>query len=133
MRRKGIVLLVLIAAAGVGGGITAHRVQQHQQRTELAKSLTGGDPARAPNLMRTFGCAGCHEISGLAGPSGRVGPPLRTVAERVYIGGVVVNTPENLVRWIVDPKALNPRTAMPVTGISETQARDVAAYLYAYR
>ena len=27
--------------------------------------------------------------------------------------------------------ALNPRTAMPVTGITEGEARDVAAYLYA--
>jgi cytochrome c1 len=81
--------------------------------------------------MITYGCAGCHEIPDLAGPSGRVGPPLRTISERVYIAGVATNTPENLVGWIVNPKALNPKTAMPVTGISEAEARDVAAFLYA--
>jgi cytochrome c1 len=34
------------------------------------------------------------------------------------------------VSWIVDPRALSPRTAMPVTGIGEAEAREVAAYLY---
>jgi cytochrome c1 len=44
---------------------------------------------------------------------------------------MLLNTPENLVRWIVDPRAVNPHTAMPVTGISAAEARDVVAYLYA--
>lgn len=127
------IALVASTAALVAGGIVAHRVEQHRQRVELARGLTGGNPDRAPVLMITYGCAGCHEIPGLAGPRGRVGPPLGTLAERVYIGGVVANTPENLVRWIANPKALDPRTAMPVTGVSETQARDIAAYLYAHR
>ena len=36
-------------------------------------------------------------------------------------------------RWIVNPKQFDPRTAMPVTGISLGEARDVAAYLYRLR
>ncbi|MHC2018166.1 c-type cytochrome [Methylobacterium sp. CM6247] len=131
MRRRWIVLAAGLAAIGSVVGIVVHRIERGQARVDLAKGLTGGDPARAPALMITYGCAGCHDVPGVAGPSGRVGPPLRGLAERVYIGGVVTNTPENLVRWIVDPKSLNPRTAMPITGISETQARDIAAYLYA--
>ncbi|WP_312034861.1 c-type cytochrome [Methylorubrum rhodesianum] len=71
------------------------------------------------------------DILGAAGPKGRVGPPLRALAERVYIGGGAVNTPENLLQWIADPRSLSPRTAMPVTGVSEGQAHDVAAYLCA--
>ncbi|MDN3627777.1 c-type cytochrome [Methylobacterium isbiliense] len=126
-------MLLASAAVLTAGGIVTHRIEQRRQRVELARNLTGGDSARAPQLMITYGCAGCHEIPGLAGPQGRVGPPLGSVAERLYIGGVVANTPENLVRWIVDPKALAPRTAMPVTGVSEVQARDIAAYLYAHR
>jgi cytochrome c2 len=59
--------------------------------------------------------------------------PLGNVADRVYVGGVLTHTPDNLIRWIVDPKQFSPRTAMPTTGINEGQARDVAAYLYAIR
>jgi cytochrome c1 len=44
---------------------------------------------------------------------------------------MVTNTPEHMVAWIVDPHAINPKTAMPVTGISQREAKDVAAYLYA--
>jgi cytochrome c len=31
---------------------------------------------------------------------------------------------------ILDPRGLDPKTRMPQTGISEQEARDVAAYLY---
>ena len=56
--------------------------------------------------------------------------PLADIIHRVYVGGVVTNSPDNLVRWIVSPQAFSPRSAMPATGISESEARDVAAYLY---
>jgi cytochrome c len=43
----------------------------------------------------------------------------------------VLNSPDNLTRWMVSPQTFSPRSAMPATGISEAEARDVAAYLYA--
>jgi cytochrome c1 len=38
-----------------------------------------------------------------------------------------------MVRWIVNPPFIDPLTAMPATGITEAEARDVAAYLYSLR
>ena len=97
----------------------------------VAGALTGGDPARAPALLRRYGCAGCHTIPGIPGARGQVGGSLAGLRRRVYIAGVVPNDADHLVRWIVAPTALDPQTAMPVTGISEAEARDVAAWLYA--
>jgi len=34
------------------------------------------------------------------------------------------------VRWVITPQEMKPGTAMPDLGLSEQQARDVAAYLY---
>ena len=48
----------------------------------------------------------------------------------VYVGGVVTNSPDNLIKWILSPQAFSPRSAMPATGITEAEARDIAAYLY---
>ena len=45
----------------------------------------------------------------MRGAGGRVGPPLRQLADRVYIGGVLTNRPDNLVRWIVNPAPSAPR------------------------
>jgi cytochrome c1 len=59
-----------------------------------------------------------------------VGPPLSHFAHRVVVAGVLPNEPEDLVRWIRDPQAVLPGNAMPDSGLSEAQARDVAAYLY---
>jgi cytochrome c1 len=48
----------------------------------------------------------------------------------VYVAGVATNTADNLIAWIVSPQTFSPRSAMPATGISEAEARDVATYLY---
>jgi cytochrome c len=118
------VLLVAGAAAGFGAWQMRHRAVQK------AVQVTGGNPGHGRTLMRQFGCAGCHTVPGVPGAAGLVGPPLKQMGQRVYVAGVLANTPDNLVRFIVDPRQVSPRTAMPRTGISEGQARDVAAYLY---
>jgi cytochrome c len=110
--------------------LVAWQVIEASQEAAIGRSLTGGDPAHGPILMIRYGCGGCHTIPGVPGADGQVGPVLSGLRQRVYVGGVVRNTADNLVAWIVDPRALSPRTAMPVTGISQAEARDVAAYLY---
>jgi cytochrome c2 len=115
-------------------GLAVHdRFQEHERVQQEARMLTGGDPRRGRALARTFGCAGCHTIPGVIGADGQIGPPLDGIANRMYIGGVVTNTPEDMVRWIMNPKAIDARTAMPVVGVDEVQARDIAAYLYTLR
>lgn len=63
------------------------------------------------------------------GANAPVGPPLAGISARGFLGGVLPNTPENLVRWLRAPQEINPRTAMPDLGVSERDARDIAAYL----
>ena len=118
-------LAILIAAAGAG----IFWKQQHRAQS-TAVAMTGGNIARAPDIIRRYGCAGCHTIPGIPGGDGKVGGPLQDIRQRVYVGGVVVNSPDNLIKWIVSPQTFSPRSAMPATGISEAEARDVAAYLY---
>ena len=127
-------LIALIVAAGVltASAVAGGLAQSYRKQTEnTARAMTAGDPARAPALIRRYGCAGCHTISGIPGGDGQVGSSLADLRQRVYIAGVVTNSPDNLIGWIVTPQAFSPRTAMPATGISEAEARDVAAYLYA--
>ena len=125
--RRWLVGIVAFVAAALG---VSHYFSLQATARAMAKALTGGDPDRAPALLRRYGCSGCHTIPDLAGADGKVAPPLEGLRKRVYIAGKVQNTPENLVRWIVSPQALAPGSAMPQTGISESEARDVAAFLY---
>ncbi len=118
-----------LLALGIIGII---QVSQMREDSEVARALTGGDPARAPELITRYGCGGCHTVAGVPGAHGRVAPPLNGLRERVYLAGVLRNTRENLIQWIVDPHSLSPRTAMPATGISGAEAADVAAWLYAH-
>jgi cytochrome c2 len=121
----GTVFFAAISAIAAGTGWNAMR-----QSRNVAIAMAGGDPARAAHHIRRYGCAGCHTIPGIPGGDGQVGGPLADIKRRVYVGGVVTNSPDNLVRWIVSPQTYSPRSAMPATGISEAEARDIATYLY---
>ena len=123
--------LVVVLAGSVCGGVYWYQQKEKSRRDAMA--LTHGDPDRAPELMVQYGCAGCHTIAGVRSPGGLTAQPLSDIGKRQYIGGVAPNTPQNLVRWIVNPKQFSARTAMPVTGVSETQARHIATYLLALR
>jgi len=93
--------------------------------------VPGGDVARGKQEIVATGCGACHVIDGIPGARGQVGPALSGVASRAVIGGVLPNTPDNITRWIEDAPSISPQTAMPNLGLSEGQARDIAAYLYA--
>jgi cytochrome c2 len=108
----------------------------------LALAGCGGEPPAAPVagskdngrlLLRQFGCGTCHEIRGVADAKGRVGPPLDGVATRVYLAGVLPNTPANMAAFIRNPQRYSPRTAMPNLGVTEAHARDMVAYLATLR
>lgn len=38
-----------------------------------------------------------------------------------------------MIRWIENPSAIDPKTAMPNMGVTVRDARDIAAYLYTLR
>ena len=95
--------------------------------------VIGGDPQRGPALIVAYGCAACHTVPGVSGANGNVGPPLTRFGGRTYIAGVLRNSPANLVRWIRDPQGVVPGNAMPNMGVSDAEARDIAAYLYTLR
>jgi cytochrome c len=115
------VVVALLAACGHGDA----------ERAAIAQ--TGGDPARGQAAIRSYGCPVCHSIPGVRGPRGQVGPPLDAIGGRSSLAGRLPNTPENMIRWIRDPQSIERSTAMPNLGVSEAEARDMAAYLYTLR
>jgi cytochrome c2 len=93
-------------------------------------AVPGGDARRGHQLVLNYGCGTCHSIDRVGEARGIVGPRLERMAERTMLAGMVANVPRNMVAWLVDPPAIDPDTAMPNMGISEAEARDIAAFLY---
>ena len=124
MLRGGVLLLMAMLASACGDS---------RYHDEAVANMVGGNPDRGPQLIRSYGCGTCHTVAGVTGANGLVGPPLSGIAQRAYIAGVLPNAPENLVRWIENPKAVDSLTAMPVLGVNSADARDIAAYLYTLR
>jgi len=122
----------LLAALFVAG-VLSTACGDERYHNEAVAHMVGGAPSRGPALIRSYGCGTCHTVPGVTGANGLVGPPLTGLAERAYIAGVLPNAPENLVRWIENPKAVDSLTAMPVLGVTPADARDIAAYLYTLR
>lgn len=78
------------------------------------------------------GCGSCHTIPNIPGASGKIGPDLAGIAGRKQIAGGAVpnNSPADLAKWIEDPPALKPGTAMPKLGLTPDEAKAVADFLY---
>jgi cytochrome c2 len=123
-----------VVRRGVAGplflGLTACEIAACEHSSQNLAELTGGNPQRGAIAIRQYGCGSCHTIPGIRGADGLVGPPLTGIAQRAYVGGVLTNTPENLVRWIQNPPAIDPKTAMPNVGVTYNDAVDIAGYLY---
>jgi cytochrome c len=125
------ILLVLIAVL-----LLMSVACDRPSRTQVKRvaMLTGGGDARLGRTdIRKYGCNTCHEISGVPGARGLIGPPLNGIGQRYYIAGELPNTPDNLMLWIEHPRQVEPHTAMPEMGVTEQDSRDIAAYLYTLR
>ncbi|HJQ09983.1 MAG TPA: cytochrome c oxidase assembly protein [Gemmatimonadaceae bacterium] len=95
--------------------------------------LANADMERGRTAIRKYGCGSCHDIPGVTGAQGMVGPPLEHIAQRVYIAGVLPNEPDNMIKWLENPPGVDPKTAMPYMAVTPRDARDIAAYLYTLR
>ena len=125
VRPRGLPVLALALLAG--SGCTA---MPHEQE---ARALTGGDPYRGRERITQYGCDSCHTIPGIPTADATVGPPLTSVARRMYLAGHLENTPENMMRWIQNPHTFDQKTAMPDMGVTPADSRDIVAYLYTLR
>lgn len=121
MRRTALLGLAPLAAVAVaaGCGPGTH-----------ATVVAGGNANAGHALIVRIGCGACHRIAGVSGADGEVGPSLKQLPHLQSISGVLPNTTQNLIRWLLDPPRFVPKGDMPNLGITPAQARDIAAYLY---
>ena len=97
-----------------------------------ASEATGGNPEHGKKAIGKYGCAACHTIDGISSEA-MVGPPLTRMASRSYLAGSMQNNAANLIHFIQHPRAVHNDTAMPEIGLTDEEARDIAAYLYTYK
>jgi cytochrome c len=97
-----------------------------------ASEATGGIPEHGKKAIGKYGCAACHTIDGISSEA-MVGPPLTRMAARSYVAGSMQNNGANLIRFIQHPRAVHSDSAMPEMGLTDEEARDIAAYLYTYK
>jgi len=72
-------------------------------------------------VVNMKGCTGCHRIGRLSLQRVTIGPDLTRVGERLKEAWIY--------SWVKDPQKYRPETLMPNLGLSDMQARAVAAYL----
>jgi cytochrome c2 len=83
--------------------------------------------------LQHHGCGACHQVPGVNGATGMVGPSLDHIASRAVLAGELANTPANLIRWIRVPQEIEPGTSMPNLNVDQRDALDMTAYLYTLR
>lgn len=87
-----------------------------------------GDAAEGKAIFARSACVGCHTIRGVS--AGVLGPDLTHFGSRGRLGaGMWPNSVDNVAAWVKDPQRLKPGVKMPSVGLTDEQARAVAAYL----
>jgi cytochrome c len=119
--------LALAAIALLAGGMSGCSGQTD------TRHVRGGDADTGQRLITQYQCSSCHMIPKVPGPNGEAGPSLEKVGSLSYIAGGIPNQPDRMVAWLRDPPALKPGTRMPSMGLTEQEARHMAAYLYTLR
>jgi mono/diheme cytochrome c family protein len=89
-----------------------------------------GDTRVGQAIITQQDCGACHRIPGISSADGTAGPPLDHFATQAKIAGVLPNTPAALTRFLRAPETVVKDGTMPNMALSETQARQIAAYLY---
>ena len=83
-------------------------------------------------LFVNRGCVACHVVSSIPEAVGTSGPALDGFGDPSkwpIIAGVLVNTPDNTKRWLLDPASFKPDTAMLNAGLSDADAEAIVAFL----
>jgi mono/diheme cytochrome c family protein len=114
--------------------------QPEIENQDWYKALTPAQQQGAKVIVQR-GCGSCHTIPNIPGASGTIGPsldpssPAGPVSQRKTIAGGAVpnNSVDDLAKWIQNPPALKPGTAMPVLGLSPDEAHAAAEYLYSLK
>jgi mono/diheme cytochrome c family protein len=90
------------------------------------------DPVEAGKRIVTQGpCAACHTVSNTPA-QGKVGPQLDGIATRT-IAGVLPFSTDNVKKWVTNPPANKPGTAMPPYQLKDQYLDAIAAYLSTLR
>jgi cytochrome c oxidase subunit 2 len=98
---------------------------QQQPHAEPTSALA----SRGQELFFSQTCIACHTIAG-TDARGTNGPDLTHVGSRQTLAaGLLINTPDNLARWLENPQAIKPGALMPSFKLSQNDVQALVAYL----
>lgn len=109
-------------------GVSGGGVKPAAEAAPAAKTSSTEAPAQLATALdgkALFGaktCGACHQLTGVAGAVGVVGPSLDGVSQRY--------DKAYLTKWIQDPAAVKPGTMMPNLGLSNAEAEAIADFLF---
>lgn len=89
------------------------------------------DPAvrAGRDLFLQTSCINCHRIAGTVA-TGTFGPDLsRLMSRQTLAAGAVLNTPENLRRWVQNPQSIKPGCWMPDMLLTPAEVETIVSYL----
>ena len=97
---------------------------------DTRREPTDAAQARGRAAIQRAGCGSCPEIPGLDWPAGRLGPSLKGFDDVGLIAGALPNRPDVLAAFVRNAPAVKPGSPMPPMPVSQSEAEDIAAYLY---
>ncbi len=97
-----------------------------------ARAEANDVPASDERLFRAK-CGDCHTTVARVPGSGK-GPSLAHIARREFLGGGIMrNSPDNLMLWMTDPQTAKPGNRMPTPKLTPEERRMILTFLESLR
>ncbi len=118
------------AQPGPGGTVPPNAPPSRGVVATVAQQTSDAiNPQQGRRVFEEQACINCHNVGGTVA-NGRYGPDLTHIASRDTIGsGIAPNNYANLLSWVTDPNDLKPGTLMPAMHLTDTQNKQIVAYL----
>jgi cytochrome c oxidase subunit 2 len=103
------------------------RAWEAAQRTQIAASNIPGVVAGEKLFIDR--CGACHTIRGTEAMGAHAPDLTHLISRRLIAAGLMTNTPEHRLDWIMHAQQLKPGSRMPDIALAPTEAADLAAFL----
>ena len=114
-------------AAAVTAYLVSIGKESDYRYTREKGTYKGGNAAKGKEIFETVGCQGCHVTSEFTKVREARGTSYDKAPELTRVGSKV--NPDWAFDWVKNPRHYHPDTQMPSLRLSDTEARNVVAYL----
>ena len=106
---------------------------EHWLANETGPAVANAASHQGKAVFLAQSCINCHRLRGTVAQGGYAPDLTHLMGRQTLAAGMVLNTTENIRRWVDNPASIKPGCLMPAFGLSERDRALMVDYLTTLR